>query len=105
MDDEEAGAEEVEVVGAMFPGPDGEPPPGVTAAAAALRSRQPAAFSLRLPLPAVRCPPPTNFLAIFFLSFLCPGTIAPARLRVLRASTSDKQRNEHHHPEDTGRYV
>lgn len=45
-----AGAEEVEVVGAMFPGPDGEPPPGVTAAAAALRSRQPAAFSLRLPL-------------------------------------------------------
>ena len=73
--DADAGAEEVEVVGAMFPGPDGEQPPGVTAAAAALRSRQPAAFSLRLPLPAVRCPP-QQFLAIFFLSFLCP---APSR--------------------------
>lgn len=64
-----AGAEEVEVVGAMFPGPDGEPPPGVTAAAAALRSRQPAAFSLRLPLqPSVHCPQSFPFQ---FLSFFC----------------------------------
>lgn len=67
----EVGADEVEVLAAMFPGPDGEPPQDLLAGAAALRDGRSVAFVLRLPLlPNVSS---KNIILNFSLLFSCSG--------------------------------